>query len=66
MPYRFNPFTGNFDYYEAGSGSADLATVLANGNESGPLNIEFDLGYGVVLDNNSRLKEGTVDAGLGG
>ena len=66
MPYRFNPFTGNFDYYEAGSGSANLATVLANGNESGPLSIEFDSGYGVVLDNNSRLREGTVDAGLGG
>ena len=66
MPYRFNPFTGNFDYYEAGSGSADLATVLANGNESGPLNIEFDSGYGVVLDNNSRLKEGTFDHGTGG
>lgn len=28
MAYKFNPFTGNFDYYETGSGSAP--TVVAN------------------------------------
>jgi hypothetical protein len=55
-----------FFFDVAGGGAGDLASVLANGNESGTSNIEFDAGYGIVLDNNSRLQEGTIDAGLGG
>lgn len=66
MPYRFNPFTNEFDYYEAGSGSADLATVLGIGNDTGPNNIDVDSGYGIRFFNGSALKDGTVDAGLGG
>ena len=62
MPYKFNPFTGNFDYYEA----ADLATVLIAGNTSGANNIIFDAGQGILFANSSRLTEGTIDAGLGG
>jgi len=55
-----------FFFDVAGGGSGDLASVLANGNESGTSNIEFDAGFGIVLDNNSRLQEGTIDAGNGG
>ena len=64
--YKFNPYTNNFDYYETGSGSADLATTLANGNTSGANDIDFDAGQGLIFDNGSRLREGTIDAGLGG
>lgn len=35
MPYKLNPLTGKLDYYEAGSGSSNLASVLAIGNASG-------------------------------
>lgn len=66
MPYKLNPITGKFDYYEAGSGSADLATVLNNGNTSGANDIEFDTTQGLYFNNSSRLREGTIDAGLGG
>jgi len=66
MPYKFNPVTGKLDYYEAGSGSADLSTVLANGNTSGPNDIQFDATQGVLFNNGSRLREGTIDALLGG
>lgn len=66
MPYKFNPVTGKLDYYEAGSGSANLATVLANGNASGANDIAFDTTKGVLFNNGSRLREGTIDAALGG
>ena len=66
MPYKFNPVTGKLDYYEAGSGSANLATVLANGNTSGAKDINFDATQGVLFSNYSRLREGTIDALLGG
>ena len=66
MPYKLNPLTGKFDYYEAGSGSADLATVLANGNSSGANDINFDATQGLYFSNSSRLREGTIDAALGG
>jgi hypothetical protein len=66
MPYKFNPVTGKLDYYEAGSGSANLSTVLANGNASGPNDIQFDATQGVLFNNSSRLREGTIDALLGG
>ena len=66
MPYKLNPITGKFDYYEAGSGSADLATVLNNGNASGANDIDFDALQGILFNNGSRLREGTIDAALGG
>lgn len=66
MPYKLNPITGKFDYYEAGGGLSDLSTVLSNGNASGANDIDFDAGQGLIFDNGSRLKEGTTDGGLGG
>ena len=66
MPYKLNPLTGKFDYYEASSGSADLETVLGNGNTSGPNDIQFNATQGVLFNNSSRLREGTIDALLGG
>jgi hypothetical protein len=66
MSYKLNPTTGKLDYFEAGSGSADLSTVLNNGNTSGANDIEFDAAQGLLFNNSSRLREGTIDAGLGG
>lgn len=43
-----------------------LASVLDEGNTSGANDISFDAGQGLVFDNTSRLREGTIDAGLGG
>ena len=50
----------------AGGGGDDLAQVLINGNTSGANDIEFDSLQGLLFANNSRLREGTIDAGLGG
>ncbi len=47
-------------------GSQDLAQVLAVGNTSGANDIEFDVTQGLLFSNTSRLREGTIDAGLGG
>ena len=66
MPYKLNPLTGKFDYYEAGSGSSNLASVLAIGNASGANDIYFDTTQGIYFTNGSRLREGTIDAALGG
>jgi hypothetical protein len=49
-----------------GGGASDLAGVLNIGNTSGPNPIIFDEFFGLIFDNNSRLQEGTIDAGLGG
>ena len=43
-----------------------LADVLVVGNTSGPNDIVFDNNQGLLFDNTSRLREGTIDAGLGG
>jgi len=43
-----------------------LASVLDTDNESGPNDIVFDAGQGLYFANTSRLREGTIDAGLGG
>jgi hypothetical protein len=43
-----------------------LANVLDVGNASGPNDISFDAGQGLYFANSSRLREGTIDAGLGG
>lgn len=66
MPYKLNPLTGKFDYYEAGSGSSNLASVLTIGNASGANDIYFDTTQGIYFTNGSRLREGTIDAALGG
>ena len=49
-----------------GGGSQDLASVLSIGNTTGPDDIIFDEFFGLSFNNNSRLREGTIDAGLGG
>lgn len=49
-----------------GGGSQDLASVLNVGNTSGSNDIAFDSTYGLYFNNTSRLREGTIDAGLGG
>jgi hypothetical protein len=49
-----------------GGGSQDLAGVLGVGNTSGSNDISFDAFYGLFFANASRLREGTIDAGLGG
>jgi hypothetical protein len=43
-----------------------LQSVLDEGNTSGANDIVFDAGQGLLFDNTSRLREGTIDAGLGG
>ena len=56
-----------------GGGSQDLQDVTDNGNTTtndiiliNDANAIFGTGGGVVLDNGSKLKEGTIDAGYGG
>jgi hypothetical protein len=54
-------------FFELGGGAAgDLANVLIAGNTSGANDIIFNAGQGLQLDNFSRLREGTIDAGTGG
>ena len=43
-----------------------LQSVLDEGNTSGANDIIFDAGQGLYFANTSRLREGTIDAGLGG
>jgi len=78
VPAAAIPFSGNcadlaqllssdfFFVVSGGGGSQDLASVLNVGNTSGANPIIFDANYGLIFDNNSRLQEGTIDAGLGG
>jgi len=49
-----------------GGGSQNLSSVLVVGNTSGANDIVFDDTQGLFFDNSSRLREGTIDAGLGG
>ena len=49
-----------------GGGSQNLSSVLGIGNASGANDINFDTLQGLLFDNTSRLREGTIDAGLGG
>ena len=55
-----------FELTGGGGGSQNLSQVLIVGNNSGSNDIEFDTTYGLLFDNNSRLRKGTIDAGLGG
>ena len=54
------------DTNSGGGGSQTLADVLDIGNVTGSNPIIFDEFFGLIFDNNSRLQEGTIDAGLGG
>ena len=49
-----------------GGGSQNLSSVLSVGNASGANDINFDTLQGLYFANTSRLREGTIDAGLGG
>jgi len=53
------------EWVEGGGGSQDLQQVTDVGNTTDN-DIQFDAGVGILLDNSSRLREGTIDAGLGG
>jgi hypothetical protein len=58
--------SSSFFFELSGGGSQDLASVLNVGNTSGTNDIAFDSTYGLYFNNTSRLREGTIDAGLGG
>jgi hypothetical protein len=58
--------SSSFFFELSGGGGDDLETVLIAGNTSGANDIEFDTLQGLLFANNSRLREGTIDAGLGG
>ena len=54
-------------FFELGGGAAgDLATVLSIGSNTGAYNIDIDSGQAIRFVNSSQLREGTIDAGLGG
>jgi len=53
------------ELYGITSGSSSLQAVTDIGNTTDN-NIEFSSGVGVLLDNGSLLKKGTIDAGYGG
>ena len=58
--------SSSFFFKLSGGGSQNLSQVLTVGNISGSNDIEFDANFGLLFDNASRLREGTIDAGLGG
>jgi hypothetical protein len=58
--------SSSFFFELSGGGSQDLASVLTIGNQSGSNDIFFNSSYGLEFANTSRLREGTIDAGLGG
>ena len=62
-PDSTNPFATMADI--GGGGTLTLQQVTDNGNTTDN-DIQFDAGVGVLLDNGSRLREGTIDAGFGG
>jgi hypothetical protein len=62
----FNPSWNLFAPAGGGGGSQNLSSVLGIGNSSGANDINFDTTQGLYFANTSRLREGTIDAGLGG
>jgi hypothetical protein len=70
--YAIDVTTGLFGTFDLVSGvftqlpTPNLQQVLTAGNTSGANDIEFDATQGLLFANNSRLREGTIDAGLGG
>ena len=73
-PFGIDATTGEIGVYDITtdvfapivSSSQTLADTLILGNTSGANDIQFDAAQGILLDNTSRLREGTIDAGLGG
>ena len=63
---RNDGLTYSLDLSGFSSGTPSLSEVLDEGNTSGPNDIVFDSSQGLLFNNNSRLREGTIDAGLGG
>lgn len=55
MPYKLNPLTGNFDYYEVGGGggSQNLSQVLTTGNSAGLNDVD--------MNNNDLLNVDKID-----
>lgn len=70
--YAIDVTTGLFGTFDLVSGvftalpTPTLSQVLIAGNTSGANDIEFDATQGLLFANTSRLREGTIDAGLGG
>ena len=70
--YAIDVTTGLFGTFDLVSGVftalpiPTLSEVLTAGNTSGANDIEFDATQGLLFANTSRLREGTIDAGLGG
>lgn len=58
--------SGNVIETTVSGGSQTLADTLVLGNTSGANDIQFDATQGLLFANTSRLREGTIDAGLGG
>ena len=73
-PFGIDATTGEVGVYDITtdvfapivSSSQTLAQTLVLGNTSGANDIEFDATQGLFFANTSRLREGTIDAGLGG
>jgi hypothetical protein len=73
-PFGIDTTTGEIGTYDITtdvfspivSSAQTLAQTLILGNTSGANDIEFDATQGLLFDNSSRLREGTIDAGLGG
>ena len=73
-PFGIDATTGEIGTYDITtdvfspivSSAQTLAQTLVLGNTSGANDIEFDAAQGLLFANNSRLREGTIDAGLGG
>ena len=51
---------GNFNIIGVSGGTQDLSSVLSFGNTSGANDIVFDASQGLLFDNSSRLREGTI------
>ena len=49
-----------------GSGGVSLAETLLIGNDTNGTDINLTLGDAIILGNNSKIEEGTVDNGFGG
>jgi len=73
-PFGIDATTGEIGTYDITtdvfspivSSAQTLAQTLILGNTSGANDIEFDATQGLLFSNASRLREGTIDAGLGG
>jgi hypothetical protein len=73
-PFGIDATTGEIGTYDITtdvfspivSSAQTLSDTLILGNTSGANDIEFDATQGLLFDNASRLREGTIDAGLGG